>query len=85
MIGIETARFTKTEQRIIDLFMDGRVHSVLEVASIIDEFACERNVRTHLCKLRKKLDEIGLLISFVISNGSPSRGYQMSRRLIQDR
>lgn len=83
MLGLNLEGFTKTEKKILDLLLDGRVHSMSEIISVcFDEFAISANVHPHIHHVRRKLVDKGLLLNFVVTNGRERvRGYQLSRRI----
>ena len=82
MLGIDMGALTSTERQIIDLLLDGHVHTCEEILLVcFDELSAPSNLYPHISNLRKKISDKGLLLSFVIANGRRDKGYQLSRRL----
>lgn len=81
---LDMTKFTKTEKRVLELLMDGNIHSVDEIldSCFEDSFVCTvRNLRPHIYNIRAKVSPSGLLLNFVSNSGRRGGGYQLSRRL----
>ena len=69
-----TAKFTPTEQRILDLLADGGMHTREEMYSCLDDdLASPTAIRFHLSNMRKKLNPSGYDISCAERNGGAYR------------
>lgn len=74
---------TDTEKRIVSVLSDGHIHTCEEIALLLgDAYIDKNNVKVHICNIRKKLSNAGILVNFV--HGNKVRGYQMSRRLTKE-
>lgn len=52
--------YTVTEQKILDLLSDGKLHRAEEIhACLPDELGARENIHQHLSNIRKKLRAIG--------------------------
>jgi len=64
-----TNGFTPTQQAIVNVLNDGRLHSREELLLCLDDDLADiKTLNVHLCNIRKKLTPQGYLLDCVVRN-----------------
>jgi len=77
-------KFGRMERRILNVLMDGLIHSPEYIISeCMDPLSEVATVYTHIANIRKKLKGTGLLVNFVKGGGRrrAGNGYMLTRSL----
>lgn len=82
--GLNLSELSRTERRLFEALSVGSIVSKEHLLSTCfdDELIDEVSLRTHIWRLRQKVEPRGLLIHFV-SRGD-GRGYLMSRKISKE-
>lgn len=63
--------FSDTEQKIVDLMMDGEPRNMKQLKLAWDEFAEDSALSFHLSNIRRKLPQHGLLLGMISGPAGP--------------
>lgn len=66
MLPVDTTKFTKTEQLILEVLSDGKPHHRSEIMEKADLMSMS-SVSEHICRIRKKLVRVGQTIPCVLT------------------
>jgi len=59
-VKLDNIHFTPTENRLLRIFSDGRLHTVEELLSALDDDLAEwKQLKDHIVRLRKKIKPMG--------------------------
>ncbi len=76
---IDKEKLTVTQLKIVEKLEDGNHHTAKELVSLLpDELGNKKNIKVHICHIRKKLHP-GFLIVFT-SKGRREAGYMLVRK-----
>lgn len=70
--GLEGVGFTATQLKILELLMDGKLHTREEIHSCLpDDLGAKTNIHSHITTVRNKIRDAGYLIVIQFRNRVP--------------